>query len=565
MDRIADADNQLGHFDAVIVGSGFGGSVMAYRLAKAGRKVLVLERGKAYPPGSFARTPDQMRSNWWDPSENLYGMYDLWSFKGIEALVSSGLGGGSLIYANVFLRKDPNWFVEDLEDGSTRPWPVSYDDLVPHYEAAEQMIGVQPYPFGSSTPKALALHAAAAAAGHEATYPPLAVTFANPGAEPAVGEPIVEEHPNLHGLPRFTCRLVAECDVGCNWGSKNSLDYTYLSAAKRAGARIETLHEVKEFEPRDGDGYTVRFVRHDPDDGSCEPGSVTASRLVISSGALGSPYLLLRNRKRLGGLPARMGTRFSGNGDLLMIAMRCRDDNGQPLAVDPTFGTVITSAIRFPDQFDGAPERGRGFYLQDAGYPLFGAWLAETGDAPSAVWRALRYAWRGFWQRMRGDPRSNLSAEAARVIGNTGLSHSTLPLLSMGRDVADGNMSLTRSGFLDVDWTTKTSEAYFDRVRCKVTAIGEAMGAEKVIDNPLWHLRRVITVHALGGCPMAARPDDGVVSADSGEVFGHPGLHVADGSVMPSAVGPNPSLTIAAVADRFASSILHRGPPPSKS
>jgi cholesterol oxidase len=553
---LAQTNDELGHFDAVIVGSGFGGSVMAYRLAKAGRKVLVLERGKAYPPGSFARTPEQMRTNWWDPSENLYGMYDLWSFKGIEALVSSGLGGGSLIYANVFLRKDPSWFVEDLEDGSTRPWPISYEDLVPHYEAAEQMIGVQTYPFGDSTPKALALHAAAAAAGYQATYPPLAVTFANPGGPPAVGEPIVEEHPNLHGAARFTCRLVAECDIGCNWGAKNSLDYTYLSAAKRAGARIETLHEVKEFEPRSEGGYTVRFVHHNPSDGSSEAGTVSASRLVISSGALGSPYLLLRNRARLGGLPDRIGRRFSGNGDLLMIAMRCRDQQRRPLAVDPTFGTVITSAVRFADTLDGLPAAGRGFYLQDAGYPLFGAWVAETGGVPGRAWRALRYTWRGVWQRLRGDPRPNLSAEIAQIIGDTGLSHSTFPLLSMGRDVADGRMSLTRSGFLEVDWTTKTSKEYFARVRREVTAVGQAMGAEKVIDNPLWHLRRVITVHALGGCPMAYRPGDGVVSADTGEVFGHPGLHVADGSVMPSAVGPNPSLTIAAVSDLFADAIL---------
>jgi cholesterol oxidase len=546
----------LGHFDAVIVGSGFGGSVMAYRLADAGRKVLVLERGKAYPPGSFARTPEQMRTNWWAPDDGLYGLYDLWSFKGIEALVSSGLGGGSLIYANVFLRKDPSWFVEDLDDGGTRAWPVTYDDLVPHYEAVERMIGVQTYPFGSSTPKAIALHRAAAVRGHQAFYPPLAVTFANSGAEPAVGEPIVEEYPNLHGAARFTCRLVGECDVGCNWGAKNSLDYNYLSAAKRAGARIETLHEVTEFEPRDGDGYTVRFERHDPSDASAQPGSVTASRLIISSGALGSPYLLLRNRELLGGLPARMGTRFSGNGDLLMVAMRCLDEQHEPAAVDPTFGAVITSAVRFPDEADGAPHGARGFYLEDAGYPLFGAWLAESGDVPPAFWRALRYVWRGFWDRARGDPRSNLSGEISRIIGDTGLSHSTFPLLSMGRDVADGKMSLTGNGRLEVDWTTKTSEAYFARVRSEVTAIGNAMGAKEVIDNPLWHLRRVITVHALGGCPMAARPDEGVVNARDGEVFGHPGLHVADGSVMPSAVGPNPSLTIAAVSDRFADGIL---------
>ncbi len=546
----------LGHFDAVVVGSGFGGSVMSYRLAQAGRKVLLLERGKAYPPGSFARTPEEMRTNWWDPDEKLYGLYDLWSFKGIDALVSSGLGGGSLIYANVLLRKDPSWFVQDLADGSTRPWPITFDELVPHYEAVERMIGVQAYPFVSTTPKAQALHAAAAAVGREATYPPLAVTFANPGGEPVVGKPIVEEHPNIHGATRFTCRLVAECDVGCNWGAKNSLDYTYLSAAERAGARIETLHEVKQLEPRDGGGYTLRFVRHDPAAGLAEAGTVTANRVVISAGALGSPFLLLRNARRLGGLPRRMGTCFSGNGDLLMIAMRCEDERGQPRAVDPTFGTVITSAVRFPDELDGAPAGERGFYLEDAGYPLFGAWLAEAGDAPGAVSRALRYAWDAFWRRLRDDPRTNVSGIVSSVLRDTSLSHSTLPLLAMGRDAADGNMRLTRGGLLDVDWTTRTSRKYFARVRREVGAIGEAMGAKKVVDNPLWHLRRVITVHALGGCPMAEHADDGVVGALDGEVFGHPGLHVVDGSVMPSAVGPNPSLTIAAISDRFADAIL---------
>ena len=106
------------HFDAIVVGSGFGGSVMAYRLAEAGRRVCVLERGRAYPPGSFTRSPYRARESFWDPKRGLTGMYHYWSFKGIDALVSAGLGGGSLIYANVFLRKDERWFVhEDVNDG----------------------------------------------------------------------------------------------------------------------------------------------------------------------------------------------------------------------------------------------------------------------------------------------------------------------------------------------------------------------------------------------------------------------------------------------------------------
>src|SRR5918995_2333131 len=117
-------------FDAIIVGSGFGGSVTAYRLAEAGLRVCVLERGKPYPPNSFPRSPYRMQRNFWDPSEGLYGMYNLWSFEGIEALVGSGLGGGSLIYANVLIRKDERWFVtEDLLNGGYEDWPVTREEL----------------------------------------------------------------------------------------------------------------------------------------------------------------------------------------------------------------------------------------------------------------------------------------------------------------------------------------------------------------------------------------------------------------------------------------------------
>src|SRR5688572_562136 len=99
------------HFDAVVIGSGFGGSVMAYRLSEAGMKVCLLERGRPFPPHSFPRSPYKIQNNFWDPSGGLYGMFNIWSFRGFGALVSSGLGGGSLIYANVLIRKDEKWFV----------------------------------------------------------------------------------------------------------------------------------------------------------------------------------------------------------------------------------------------------------------------------------------------------------------------------------------------------------------------------------------------------------------------------------------------------------------------
>ena len=130
------------HFDCIVVGTGFGGSVTAQRLAEADRRVLVLERGKAYPPGSFPRSPIGFKNNLWDPSEGLQGLFDLWSFSGLDALISSGLGGGSLIYANVLLRKDEKWFVSPDHPGpGGEAWPITRADLDPHYDRAEKMLG----------------------------------------------------------------------------------------------------------------------------------------------------------------------------------------------------------------------------------------------------------------------------------------------------------------------------------------------------------------------------------------------------------------------------------------
>ena len=138
------------HFDAIIVGSGFGGSVSAYRLAEGGLRVCLLERGKAYPPGSFARRPRELASNVWDPSEGAHGLFNVWSFRNIEAVISSGLGGGSLIYANVLLRKDERWFTQRRPNGrGYENWPVTYADLEPHYDEVERMLGAQRLPFSS--------------------------------------------------------------------------------------------------------------------------------------------------------------------------------------------------------------------------------------------------------------------------------------------------------------------------------------------------------------------------------------------------------------------------------
>jgi len=150
---------------------------------------------------------------------------------------------------------------------------------------------------------------------------------------------------------------------------------------------------------------------------------------------------------------------------------------------------------------------------------------------------------------------TDIGAETSKLIGDAAESTGFLPLLGMGRDVPEGVMSLGEDSALAIDWRKNgSSKAYFDRVREVSKAMADELGGV-FLDNPIWLLSRVVTVHALGGCPMGRNDEEGVVDS-YGNVFNYPGLHIADGSVMPGPVGPNPSLTIAALADRFADAIL---------
>jgi cholesterol oxidase len=249
-----------------------------------------------------------------------------------------------------------------------------------------------------------------------------------------------------------------------------------------------------------------------------------------------------------------IGTRFGGNGDLLTLVLNTSVQVGNessPRIVDPGYGPVITTTARIPGAEDGGT--GRGFYLQDAGYPQHLAWILHVLAAPIQLWRWRQGASHLVKNWIKGSPDTDVTAHIADLMLPSELSAGGLPLLSMGRDIPDGRMFL-RNGRLDLDWNRKASEAYFERVRTVSRDMAGVLGG-RFADNPLWFLRRVITVHPLGGAPMGRTREEGVVDA-YGNVFGHPGLHIADGSVMPGPTGPNPSFTIAALADRFADQIL---------
>jgi cholesterol oxidase len=366
-------------------------------------------------------------------------------------------------------------------------------------------------------------------------YPPLAISH--------------RDGQNAHGREQKACVGCAACCTGCPETAKNTLDFNYLPAAHRRGAEIQCRHEVKAFEPYAG-GFRIHVLDHSR---GGERRTIVGKRLVLAAGALGTPYLLLKNRAAFPALSPRLGSRFTGNGDFLTFAARCRR------VLEPAFGPVITSAVRVHDQRGVDPRDDRpGFYVQDSGYPAFCAWIGEMIASPRIVWAEKLVLLKLAWKYLIGRPERNLSYELSQLFGDGRLSASTLPLLGIGREPAQGQMRLV-DGRLDIDWSFRRARPYFEQVKTQMREITRGLGGT-FEDNFLWRLSTVITVHPLGGCPMGRTAADGVVDPDNGQVHNYPGLHVADGSVMPGAVGPNPSLTIAAVADRFADAILAEEP-----
>jgi cholesterol oxidase len=544
----------MGRYDVVVIGSGFGGAVTACRAAEAGRSVLLLERGRRYRPGDFARNPLEMSTNLWDPSENLFGLFQIMAFRNLDAIVSSGLGGGSLIYANVMLPMPPEWF-----ETTRACWPIEYDDLLEHYGTVADVMGANEFPVDRmperSTRKAIVFRTAVERRHLEYRPAPLAVTFAGPGQMP--GTEFGDPGDNAHGEPvqRRTCRLCGECNLGCNDGAKNTLDFTYLARASRAGATILPLHEARQISETE-DGYRVGYVEHEPPDdwrsrrpeGSSDiTGALDATVVVLAGGALGSTRLLLSNRAGLPRLSPALGRRFSGNGDVLGFVT-----GGKGMVVDSPRSPVITGVARAGGAPDGGPPPA--LLIEDGGYPEFLSWLGEA-LSPGFYRRAGVVIGTRWWKKKRGQVDTNFSANVARMLGSARVSRSTLPLLGMGLDAPTGRIRLS-GGKLDVQYSAADSERYFEQVLSTMRSIATGTDS-RFLESPSARLSRSVTVHPLGGCPMGSDPHSGVVDSH-GEVFGHRGLFVADGAVLPGPVGANPSMTIAALAERFSRTILER-------
>ncbi|WP_433608111.1 GMC oxidoreductase [Dactylosporangium sp. CA-139114] len=511
------------HFDTVVVGSGFGGAVAACRLAQAGVDVAVLERGRRWPAGSFPRELSDPDQGWLWAHEQ--GLYDIRPYPHMLTVTAAGYGGGSLVYANVAMRAPAEVFTEH--------WPAPYrrDTLDPYYDLAADMLAIRPVPpdprTGQLPPKTRLL--AAGGADHGVFLPNLAVTFGPPGL------PVR----NRFGATQAGCVYCGECDIGCNVGAKNSLDLTYLSLAELHGATVSTRCEVVHLEHSPGGRYRIHLRDH----GRRARRTITAERVVLAAGALGSTAILLRSRdqyRTLPDLPPMLGHGYSGNGDFLAFG------HGTTVPVYPDRGPTITTA-RLVDAGPRA-DRPAWFLVEDGGYSAHLARLILALSPGRLAALGLTTVARALREGRHPGP---VVAAAAREATDH-----TVVLLSMGRDHAEGRLSL-RGGHLHVDWDAAGDRLLYAAENDMAADIARSLGGRLALP-PTWrYLGQPVSVHSLGGCRIGTGPHDGVVDVD-GEVFGHPGLYVFDGAILPAATGANPSHTITAVAERCVEILIRR-------
>ncbi|MEJ3743780.1 GMC family oxidoreductase [Actinomycetes bacterium KLBMP 9797] len=525
-------------YDVLVIGSGFGGSVAALRLAEKGYSVAVLEAGRRFADDEFPETSWRLRRFLWAPKLGCYGIQRITLLRsargepgaGVLVLSGAGVGGGSLVYANTLYEPLPAFF-DDPQWRDITDWR---SELAPHYDQAKRMLGVTTYPQQTAADRAMRAVADRMGVGHTFHATPVGVYLGRPGE--------VTKDPYFGGVgpDRAGCLHCGACMTGCRHGAKNTMAKTYLWLAERLGVEVHPLTTATAVRPS-GAGYrieTVRtgaWLRH-------HRRVFEADQVVFAAGALGTQRLLhaMKSSGTLPRLSDKLGALTRTNSEAILGASMSRTA-ARRRGVDFTKGVAITSSFH-PDPHThiepvryGQGSNVMGFLqsaLVDGGPRRPLRWLATMARRPLTYLRMLS---------VRDWSRRTVIALVMQSLDNSITTH-----------YRNGRLRTTQGhGAPNPAWIPAGNQA----TRLLAEEIDGIPGgaSTEAFNVPL-------TAHILGGTAIGATVAEGVIDPYQ-RVFGHPGLHVVDGAAVTANLGVNPSLTITAQAERAMSFWPNRGDP----
>jgi cholesterol oxidase len=517
----ASTTDRSRHYDWVIIGSGFGGSVSALRLIEKGYRVLLIEKGRRFAASDFPRSNWNLKRWLWLPALNFLGFFKLTFLRHLTVLSGVGYGGGSLVYACTLATPSAKAF----DSGSWSGLADWHAELAPHYETALHMLGAADVTFATPSDDALESLARDLGRGEHFRRTRVSIYFGEPG------ETVDDPYFGGAGPERTGCTLCGGCMIGCRHGAKNTLDRNYLYLAERRGLESATETEVQAVRPEAG-GYRIEatqrlgWLRR-------RRRSWTADRVVFSGGVLGTVPLLLKMRDAADGLPdlsPRVGDLVRTNSESLIGVVSNSDtDFSKGIAIGSIVQTDAHShleVVRYPS--------GSGFFRTlMTPHAAGGNALRRTLRAAAAV-AARPVAWlRAFF--IRDFARSSVILLFMRSLEDT---------LQLRRGRFFGNRVRTTMAPGSNRPTAAIPEAteYAERMAKKIDGVTASLASEMALGTPT-------TAHILGGCCMGGNEAEGVIDARH-RVFGYDGLYVIDGSAISANLGVNPSLTITALAER---------------
>lgn len=514
-------------YDYAIIGSGFGGSVSALRLAEKGYSVAVIEKGKWVTSADMEEASTSLRKLLWAPQLGCRGFFIQPVYRHLGVVAGVGVGGGSLVYAAVLLKprddffKDPSWANLGVD------WKK---ELASHYRTVSKMLGVRANPSLSLMDEFLNKTAIEMGASETFGPTPNGIYFGKPEVQ--------KDDPFFGGKgpARTGCALCGECLTGCPRGAKNSLDKNYLYLAQKAGATVLAQRKARVIVPLRGGGYAIkvsdslhRFTKHSP---------VFARNVIVSAGVLGTLELLFRCRdvyRTLPNISQGLGEIVRTNSEAIVAALSPDPE------LDMRGGTTISSHF-YPDAHTHITQnrfpRGYNFMrfyfgpMVDHGNPFLRS-IITLGKILLHPLRHCRSLFATNWHR--------------RVTVLTVMQHLDNRLkVTYGRSI----LKL----FLGRRLKTHAVKGHEAPTNLPVANHAAESLAKVMNGHPLNNTVESIgnlsvTAHILGGCHMGKSAQDGVIGTDH-QVFGHRGLYVIDGSAISANVGVNPSLTICALAER---------------